>query len=66
MAEGELEGAEPRLAVAGRLTNALADALADEEYITQLKENHRCKKYPPRDLRVHFARGSLPFGQDGR
>ena len=31
MAEGELEGAEPWLAVAGRLTNALADALADEE-----------------------------------
>ena len=31
MAEGEVEGAEPWLAVAGRLTNALADALADEE-----------------------------------
>ena len=31
VAEGELEGAEPWLAVAGRLTNALADALADEE-----------------------------------
>lgn len=31
VAEGEVEGAEPWLAVAGRLTNALADALADEE-----------------------------------
>jgi hypothetical protein len=29
--EGEVEGAEPRPEVAGRLTNALADALADEE-----------------------------------
>ena len=29
--EGEVEGAEPRLEVPGRLTNALADALADEE-----------------------------------